>query len=349
MDSIANQIFKNKKFDKEKLLKFGFKSQGQNLIFKTKILDDQFELTCIVKTCEEFETKFIDMVSGDLYTLHLVDSAEGTFVGNVREAYDEVLTRIAEECCDDTYFVYPQANRIADLIRIKYNDMPEFLWEKFPGNAIFRNPDSGKWYALILPVDKSKFYDGESGEVEILGIKLNKDKISELLQHKGFYPAYHMNKKSWITIILDNTVDDKTIMDLIEESHKLSAGKKNSENGEWIVPANPKYFDLHSAFKENKEIIWKQSSNVTAGDIVYLYVTSPVSAIQYKCKVKEVNIPYDYEDQNLKIKKAMRIMLLKEYDEKRFSFKILNNYGINAVRGPRNMPEDLSKIINKKE
>ena len=350
MDSFTNKIFHNKIFDKDKMKDFGFKCDGTKLIFNKKILEDQSNLTITVEDLKNISTKLYDCFSNELYTLHIVDSAQGKFVGKVRKAYEHVLTSIAENCCNNTYFHFPQSNRITALIKEKYNDLPEFLWEKFAGYAVFRNPESEKWYGLIANVDRTKLDKKSKVEVEILNIKLDKDKIPELLKSEGFYSAYHMNKKSWITIILDETVSDKQIMELIEQSHEFSQGKKKSKNikNEWIIPANPKYFDLDRAFSENQEIIWKQSSNIKVNDNVYLYVAAPVSAICYKCTVTEVNIPYNYEDKNLKINKVMKIKLEKKYDKDFLPFKILNEYGINAVRGPRNITQALSTVLNQK-
>ncbi len=232
MDSFTKRIFKNKIFDKTKLSQFGFKHKKDDYIFIKKILDGQFELTVTVSGKKDINTQLVDCVSGDLYTLHLVENAVGTFVGNVREEYEKILTSIAEHCCSDTYFVFPQANRLTELIKQKYNDTPEFLWENLPGFGVFRNPESAKWYALISRIDKSKLEKKSHGEVEILNIKLDTDEIIELHKVKGFYPAYHMNKKYWITIILDDTISDKKIMDLIEKSHVFSQNKKTRTRNE---------------------------------------------------------------------------------------------------------------------
>ena len=84
-----------------------------------------------------------------------------------------------------------------------------------------------------------------------------------------------------------------------------------------------------------------------AGDIIYLYVGAPVSAILYKCRVTETDIPYNYQDRNLTIKALMKIKLLKRYDKNSFTFKVLNDeYGIFAVRGPRGVPFSLSEALN---
>lgn len=62
-------------------------------------------------------------------------------------------------------------------------------------------------------------------EVEVINLKLNEDTITNLLNKKGYYKAYHMNKKKWITIILDDTVKDEEIIFYIQESYNLTQGK----------------------------------------------------------------------------------------------------------------------------
>lgn len=235
MDCISDKIFKNKKFDKVKLLKFGF-AQRKNaekctFYYNKKILDDQFDLIVSVYGEKNVDAKLVDSSTNDEYTLHLMDDAQGTFVGEVRMAYENALKIIAEKCCNTTFFVFPLANQITDLIKEKYGDLPEFLWEKLPEHGVFRNPQSQKWYAVILRIDKSKLDKSANGEVEILNIKLDDSEIEDLLKVKGFYPAYHMNKKSWISILLDGSVDENKIMNLLEKSHVFSEDKRKMKKG----------------------------------------------------------------------------------------------------------------------
>ena len=78
-----------------------------------------------------------------------------------------------------------------------------------------------------------------------------------------------------------------------------------------------------------------------------MYVAAPVSAILYKCRVLETDIPYDYQDKNLTITSLMKIELLKRYDRNKFTFSVLGDeYGIYAVRGPRGVPHSLSDALN---
>ena len=114
---------------------------------------------------------------------------------------------------------------------------------------------------------------------------------------------------------------------------------------EWIIPSNPKYFDIVGHFKKYKTSTWKQSSDINVGDIIYMYVGSPYSAILYKCIATEVNIPYEYKDSNIKMSRIMKIKLIKEYDKKKYTLNKIKKYGVTAVRGPRFMPKELSEIM----
>ena len=58
-------------------------------------------------------------------------------------------------------------------------------------------------------------------EAEIINVKLSENKVNELLNEKGYYQAYHMNKKNWISIVLDDTLEDNKNIKLIDASYDL--------------------------------------------------------------------------------------------------------------------------------
>ena len=132
---------------------------------------------------------------------------------------------------------------------------------------------------------------------------------------------------------------------LMDESFGMAGPKSKKvariEPTSWLIPANPKYYDVEKAFAESDTILWKQSNTVIVGDMIYLYLASPVSCVMYQCKAVEVNIPYEYEDRNLHIKKAMKIQRLHTYDKGQFALDTLKEHGITSVRGPRNIPYSL--------
>ena len=217
--NIENEIFKRTKINYNNLIKYGFKKYNNNYIYENNILNEQFKVIIEIDSNGKVNGKIIDLLSDEEYLLYRTQST-GEFVGRIRVLYKNMLTDIRIKCCEKEYFIFNQTNRIAKYVLNKYNNEPEFLWDKFPGCAVFRNNESNKWYGIICNIDLSKIDKG-TGEVEIINVKLDKEKIMNLLKRKGFYKAYHSNKEKWISILLDNTVPDKEIFDLIDESYNL--------------------------------------------------------------------------------------------------------------------------------
>ena len=236
-------------------------------------------------------------------------------------------------------------------IKKKYEVSPEYPWRRYPDNAVFRHADNNKWFALVMEVSGDKL--GVNTMDYIPAVNLKADDMfyrDMLIQQDGIIPAYHMNKQQWITVFLDGSVKNEQVFDLIDASFLATASAKKKQKirppKEWIIPANPKYYDIVHAFDDTDEIDWKQGSGINAGDTVFMYVGAPISAIIYKCKVMETDIPYTYQDKNLTIKALMKIKLLNRYEQEKFTFDVLKEeYGIYAVRGPRGIPNSLSAAL----
>ncbi len=114
-----------------------------------------------------------------------------------------------------------QKERIIDHVKEFYGADPEYLWEKTPNSGVFRNSINKKWFGAILDIPKSKLGFNDEKIVFVLDIKCDPLMVGELQKQKGFFPAYHMNKDKWITVILDDTVKDDTIFFLLEQSFNL--------------------------------------------------------------------------------------------------------------------------------
>lgn len=66
----------------------------------------------------------------------------------------------------------------------------------------------------------------------------------------------------------------------------------------WIFPCNPKLFDVNKHFLDTNLVVWKNSFSMKVGDTVYIYVSSPMSAILYRCKVVSDTVSNDVLQQN---------------------------------------------------
>lgn len=224
MNKIIRDIFKNKVVNIEKLINFGFCRNCENYIYKTNILDDQMSI-CIIVNANQVSADVIDNESNEIYTLHLIEGNGGAFVGRVLIEYKRILTEVANNCFSKEVFKSEMAKTIIKYIHNRYNDELQYLWEKFPNNAICRRQDNKKWYALFVRLPKSKLGETSEEEVDIINLRIDESDLVKLANNKNYYSAYHMNKKHWITICLDGSVKVDEIYQRIENSY-IIAGKK---------------------------------------------------------------------------------------------------------------------------
>ena len=243
--------------------------------------------------------------------------------------------------------------RVFDYVKKKYKIQPEYLWQRYPDYAVFRHADNRKWFGLVMDVRRDKLGLEGDERIDILNVKLSDPVLADLLvQQSGYLRGYHISRGSWVSVLLDGSVSFEEICRWLDESYAATASKEKKRQlrppKEWIVPANPKYYDIEQAFEEADEIDWKQGAGIRQGDTVFVYVAAPVSAILYKCKVTKTDIPFRYDDGNVHMKALMKIKLLKRYRPDRFPFEILKDaYGIYAVRGPRSVPHSLSEALKR--
>ena len=242
-------------------------------------------------------------------------------------------------------------DEVFSYVKKQYRVSPEYLWRRFPGYAVLRHKDNAKWFGLVMDVPADRL--GLQGDEvkDILNVKMADPLLTDILVRKrGYFRGYHISRGSWISVLLDGTVPMEEIRGLLDESYLNTAPKEVKRKlrppKEWIIPANPKYYDIEEAFRQSKEIDWKQGKGIRKGDIVYVYLAAPVSAVLYKCRVTKTDIPFRFDEGNVHMTSLMKIRLLKTYRPDRFTFERLGSeFGIRAVRGPRGIPDSLSEAL----
>ena len=221
--NIEEEIFKKRTILFDTLIPYGFIKKNNTYQISKNILNDSFRIDVKITSDGKVKGQIFDLSFNEEYFNYRIKSQVGEFVGQVRQKFVDFLNDIKNKCTTGNDFVNPQTNRLVKLISEEFKDQPEFPWDN-DDSGIFRNPLTKKWYALIMRVDRSRF-SNDTGEVEILNIKLDENEIQELLTKPGYYKAYHMNKTKWITITLDDTLSDEVIMNHIKESHTYSNKK----------------------------------------------------------------------------------------------------------------------------
>ena len=236
-------------------------------------------------------------------------------------------------------------------IKKKYRVSPEYPQARRLYYAAFRHRDNRKQFALLADMPKKRPGLNDENTVTVLNVKISDPLFADLLlQREGFFKGYPVGRSGWLAIALDGTVPFEEICSWLEESYIATASKETKYKlrppKEWVIPANPKYYDVQAAFEELNEIDWTQGKGIKTGDTVFIYVAAPVSAILYKCRVTKTGIPFRLDNGEVRANSIMRIKLLKRYAPDRFTFDILGKeYGIFAVRGPRGIPKSLSDAL----
>lgn len=219
---MSQVFFQKRAANTEKLLAHGFMHSDSGYRYDTDIAEGQFRLTIWVSNSGHVQTQVIDKDSGDEYILHRTAKATGAFVGMVKADYEAVLTEIAEKCFEPDVFKSEQAKQIIAHVRERYGDELEFLWKKFPDNAIWRRKDTNKWYGALLTVSARKLGMDSDETIEIIDLRMKPEEIAAIIDNETYFPGYHMNKKHWITICLDHSADTQQICDRIAASYRLA-------------------------------------------------------------------------------------------------------------------------------
>ena len=216
------EIFKAYQFNSKKAKEYGFIENQGVWTYSSTILQSDFLMKITVEDSDlTFQVYYQETC--ELYPQVHMESMRGTFVGSVREACLEVLYEIRKSCFDVQDFIYPQTKRIMTRVQEKYENQLEYLWEKTPDTAILRHENNQKWYAVLMKISWDKLEKGREGLVEAVNLK--HDQVSDLLVKKGIYPAFHMNKRYWISVPLDDSLSDEEMLELIEKSWNLTLKK----------------------------------------------------------------------------------------------------------------------------
>ena len=218
-------LLEKKKIDYDKLIEYGFNKENDKYIYKKDILDNEFMIYISISENEKY-SKVIEKAWEDEYSLVDVEDAVGEFVGKIKTEYEKVIFDVIDKCFEKEIFKFDQTKEVIEYVKKKYNDELEFLWEKFDDNAIWRNKVNNKWYGLVLAINEEKLGINSDRIIEIIDLRYSKEEIEGIIDNKKIFPGYHMNKKSWITIKLDNSVETEEIIHLIDNSYELSLGKK---------------------------------------------------------------------------------------------------------------------------
>ena len=95
--------------------------------------------------------------------------------------------------------------------------------------AVLRHTSNRKWYALSMKVSRRKFGFENDEVIDVVNLKLPTEMFGSFGAAEGVYPAYHMNKLHWISVLLPDAPDD-VLRFLVNVSFEATKPPKKTQN-----------------------------------------------------------------------------------------------------------------------
>ena len=99
----------------------------------------------------------------------------------------------------------------------------------FPGDntsAVFRHAGNRKWFALVMNIPAQKLGLPSENRIDIVNMKCDSVLIGSFRGLPGLFPAYHMNKRHWLSGILDRA-EREDVEFLLNISFDLTLARKD--------------------------------------------------------------------------------------------------------------------------
>ena len=112
-----------------------------------------------------------------------------------------------------------------------YGTSPDYPFDEDFETAVLRHSDNRKWYAIVMKVSRRKFGFDSDEVIDIVNFKLPTEMFGSFGAADGVYPAYHMNKLHWISVLLPDAPNDivQFLVNASFESTKKSNKRKTQQ------------------------------------------------------------------------------------------------------------------------
>ncbi len=114
---------------------------------------------------------------------------------------------------------------VFNIAEEKFGVLPDYPFTDDFNTAVLRHKNTRKWFGIIMNVDKRVLGLEAGVKADILNVKVDQLMMGSFLREKGIFPAYHMSKSSWVSVLLDGSVSTETIEFLLGMSFHLTDKK----------------------------------------------------------------------------------------------------------------------------
>ncbi len=214
-----SKTFNRFKYKEDKLIKFGFKKEKNKYILNQLSTNKEFTFHLEVNDKKVLST-VIDNSTNEEYMPFYIETINGEYVGSIRDEFELLIKSILSTCYEKDY-KNDTVHQVINFVKDTYNLKPEYLFSDSPNTFVLKHKEA-KWFGIVMDIPYTKVGIDSKEIVYVLNVKTPTEEIPDLLKIPGIVPAYHMNKKYWISILLDGSVDIKIIKELINTSYELT-------------------------------------------------------------------------------------------------------------------------------
>lgn len=211
-----SEIFETHQVNITALRAYGFSEKDGRYIYKQNIDDTGLSLVAAISE-NIFLIKVYDSNTNEEYFPFNITYPVGSFIAEIRKKADKIIENIVSEC----FTCVDRKQMLLRYVKETYQIEPEYPWKKFPSYATLKTPKRKKWFGVIMTVPYKVLGIEKDGMVDVLNIKCFPSVVVEQIDNKQFFPAYHMNKKYWMTILLNQNISFDKIKALIDKSFQL--------------------------------------------------------------------------------------------------------------------------------
>ena len=211
-------IFRSAKIKKDSLEATGFAtSDGATYTMSKAVSGVAFKADIALSLeTQTLTVHLFDTATGEKYALFDMPSSHGAFVASLREEVQNIIEEIHTKCFEtndlkDDYIAW---------IKNQFGAEPDYPWPDTPDYCVFRCQNE-KWFALIMKIKYRQLGLSGDEEVWVVNMKASQHKIPNLIDKKSIFPAWHMNKKHWITVLLTAVTDFNKLCELTQKSWEL--------------------------------------------------------------------------------------------------------------------------------
>lgn len=216
-------IFRSAKIKKDSLEAAGFATaEGATYTMSPTVSAGAFRADITLSLeAQTLTVHLFDTETGEKYALFDMPSSHGAFVASLREEVQQIIDEIRSKCFESKDL----KKDYIGWIKNQFGAEPDFPWPDTPDYCVFRCPNE-KWFALVMRLKYKQLGLTGDEEVWVVNIKADQTEIPNLIDHKSIFPAWHMNKKHWITVLLTAVTDFEKLCELTLKSYELVSKSK---------------------------------------------------------------------------------------------------------------------------